>query len=85
MQRGAARDALDVRDVSLAVAVEVGEHEVRRLGVGGEAAAYEAIRRDGTQQNVLDLMQTREDLYRYLGYYDFERKLDALFAKQRPG
>jgi len=46
---------------------------------------FEAIRRDGTQQGVLPLMQNREDLYRYLGYHDFERKLDALFAKKRPG
>jgi methylisocitrate lyase len=28
-------------------------------------------------------MQTREDLYKYLGYYDYERKLDALFAKTK--
>jgi methylisocitrate lyase len=46
---------------------------------------YEAIRSDGTQRNVLPLMQTREDLYRYLGYHDFEHKLDELFAKKRSG
>jgi methylisocitrate lyase len=42
---------------------------------------YEAVRRDGSQKNVLDLMQTRMDLYDYLGYHDFERKLDELFSK----
>ncbi|WP_219835507.1 methylisocitrate lyase [Paenibacillus sp. R14(2021)] len=40
---------------------------------------YEAIRGKGTQADVTGLMQTREELYRYLGYYDYERKLDALF------
>ena len=43
-------------------------------------AIYQAIRRDGTQKNVLDLMQTREDLYKYLDYHAYEAKLDELFA-----
>jgi methylisocitrate lyase len=43
-------------------------------------ATYQAIRRDGTQRNVLDLMQTREDLYKYLDYHAYEAKLDELFA-----
>jgi methylisocitrate lyase len=42
---------------------------------------YEAVRRDGSQQNVLDLMQTRMELYDHLGYHDFEKKLDELFSK----
>ena len=41
---------------------------------------YEAIRHDGTQQQVVDIMQTRNDLYDYLGYHAFEQKLDALFS-----
>ncbi|MBP7983548.1 MAG: methylisocitrate lyase, partial [Chromatiaceae bacterium] len=41
---------------------------------------YEAIRHDGTQQQVVDMMQTRNDLYDYLGYHAFEQKLDALFS-----
>lgn len=44
-------------------------------------AVYEAIRRDGTQANVVPLMQTRDELYDILGYYAFERKLDELFAQ----
>ena len=44
---------------------------------------YEAIRRDGTQKNVVDLMQTRADLYKYLDYHAYEQKLDELFAKQK--
>jgi methylisocitrate lyase len=44
---------------------------------------FQAIRADGTQKNVLDSMQTRDELYRYLGYMDYERKLDQLFDKER--
>ena len=44
---------------------------------------YQAIRRDGTQRNVLDTMQTRAELYDFLGYDDYEAKLDALFAKTK--
>ncbi len=42
---------------------------------------YEAIRRDGTQKHVLDRMQTRADLYRYLDYHAYETRLDRLFAE----
>src|SRR5271156_4121137 len=42
---------------------------------------YEAIRRDGTQKNVVDRMQTRADLYKYLDYDAYEAKLDELFAE----
>ncbi|HSN21421.1 MAG TPA: methylisocitrate lyase [Usitatibacter sp.] len=44
---------------------------------------YETLRAQGTQKDVVGLMQTRDDLYRYLGYHDYERKLDALFAKSK--
>jgi len=44
---------------------------------------YQAIKRDGTQKNVLDSMQTRADLYDYLGYHAFEQKLDELFALEK--
>lgn len=42
---------------------------------------YEAIRHDGHQANVVDTMQTRMELYDFLGYHDYEQKLDELFAK----
>ena len=42
---------------------------------------YQAVKQDGTQQNVVDLMQTRMDLYEHLGYHAFEQKLDALYNK----
>ena len=44
---------------------------------------YQAVRRDGTQKNVLETMQTRAELYDYLGYHAYEEKLDELFAKDR--
>ena len=43
---------------------------------------YETIGRDGHQKNVVDRMQTREELYEVLGYHDFENKLDQLFSKE---
>lgn len=44
-------------------------------------AVYTAVRKDGTQKNVIDTMQTRMELYESIGYHDYEQKLDALFAK----
>jgi methylisocitrate lyase len=44
---------------------------------------YTALRRDGTQQAVVDAMQTRDELYDYLNYHAYEDKLDALFAKEK--
>src|SRR6202167_2931705 len=42
---------------------------------------YKAIRAEGTQKNVLSLMQTRDELYEFLGYLEYEQKLDRLFEK----
>jgi methylisocitrate lyase len=44
---------------------------------------YQAVRHDGTQKNVVDLMQTRDELYDYLNYHSFEKKLDALFDREK--
>ena len=71
--------------------------ELREVGVGmvlyplsaframNKAAenVYTAIRRDGHQKNVLDTMQTREELYDRIGYHAYESQLDTLFAKQQ--
>jgi methylisocitrate lyase len=43
---------------------------------------YQAIRRDGTQKGVLDLMQTRSELYEFLNYHAYEQKLDELFSRE---
>ena len=40
---------------------------------------YEAVRKEGTQKNVVPLMQSRMELYDYLGYHAFEQKLDELY------
>jgi methylisocitrate lyase len=40
---------------------------------------YEAVRKEGTQKNVVPLMQSRIELYDYLGYHAFEQKLDELY------
>ena len=46
------------------------------------AKMYETLRKDGTQKNVVDLMQTRADLYDTLGYEEYEKKLDELFKQE---
>ncbi len=45
-------------------------------------AVYGAVRKEGTQKSVVDLMQTRADLYQYLDYHAFEQKLDTIFSKE---
>jgi len=45
--------------------------------------AYEMVRRQGTQKAMLPEMQTREELYDIIGYHDYEKKLDELFARGR--
>ncbi len=44
---------------------------------------YNAVRRDGTQKNVIDTMQTRMELYDRINYHAFEQSLDALFAQKK--
>ncbi|PPC94959.1 MAG: methylisocitrate lyase [Methylotenera sp.] len=44
---------------------------------------YETVRKEGTQQNVLNLMQTRAELYEHLDYHSYEQKLDALFKGEK--
>jgi methylisocitrate lyase len=44
-------------------------------------AVYGAVRKEGTQKNVVGMMQSRADLYDYLGYHAFEQKLDEVFGK----
>ncbi|NCF64307.1 MAG: methylisocitrate lyase [Gammaproteobacteria bacterium] len=47
-------------------------------------SVYRALLEDGHQRNVIDIMQTRAELYDYLGYHEYERKLDELFAASAP-
>lgn len=70
-------DALATANVSMAL------YPLSAFRAMNKAAlnVYESIKKDGTQQNVLDTMQTRMDLYDHLSYHAFEQKLDALYKK----
>ena len=46
-------------------------------------SVYESIKQDGTQQNVIKLMQTRNELYEFLNYQAYEKKLDELFEQKK--
>jgi methylisocitrate lyase len=74
---------LYTRDELASVGVDIVLHccSAYRSMNAAALATYEAIRRDGTQKNVLHLMQTRADLYKYLDYHSYEAKLDQLFAE----
>ena len=45
---------------------------------------YEALLQHGHQHSVIDIMQSRDKMYEILGYHDYEKKLDELFAKPKP-
>ena len=55
-----------------------------RAAARAQLQVYTAIRNEGTQRGVLDLMQTRAELYEVLGYHEYEKKLDELFGKEKP-
>jgi methylisocitrate lyase len=55
-----------------------------RAAARAQLTVYGAIRAAGTQKSVLDLMQTRVELYQVLGYHEYEKKLDELFGKEKP-
>src|SRR6516225_6916409 len=55
-----------------------------RAAARAQLQVYGAIRAEGTQKSVLELMQTRDELYDVLGYHDYEKKLDELFGKEKP-
>ena len=48
----------------------------------GAMSYYEALIQDGHQRNVLDIMQSREEMYDILGYHQYEQKLDQLFSSE---
>jgi len=76
---------LYTRDELASVGVDIVLHCCSAYRAMNAAAlvVYEAIRRDGTQKHVVDRMQTRADLYKYLDYHSYEEKLDRLFADGR--
>ena len=68
---------------SAGVAIQLYPLSAFRAANKAAEAVYTAIRRDGHQQNVVDTMQTREELYERIGYHEYEQKLDALFARKQ--
>lgn len=54
----------------------------RAMNKGAESY-YKAVLKDGHQRNVIDILQTRDELYNYLNYHDYEDKLDQLFADDK--
>jgi methylisocitrate lyase len=73
------RDELAGAGVAIALYPLSAFRAMNRAALG----VYEALRRDGTQERVVATMQTRDELYAYLGYHDYERKLDRLFATRK--
>ncbi|ESQ77354.1 methylisocitrate lyase [Asticcacaulis sp. YBE204] len=68
---------------SVGVAIQLYPLSAFRAMNKAAEAVYEAIRRDGHQKAMLDTMQTRDELYQRIGYYDFEDRLDAMFNKNK--
>jgi methylisocitrate lyase len=52
---------------------------------GAAFRVYRAIREEGRQRGIVDIMQTRAELYDILGYHNYERKLDELFGDKKEG
>ena len=66
------------------VGVDIALYPLSAFRAMNQAAlnVFEAIKNDGSQKNVINLMQTRVELYKHLDYYAFEKKLDDLFSKE---
>jgi methylisocitrate lyase len=71
----------ELRDAHVAIAL----YPLSAFRAMNQAAlnVYRTLRRDGTQRAVVDAMQTRAELYDFLGYHDYEQKLDHLFAERK--
>src|SRR4051812_33181142 len=71
----------ELRSVNVAIAL----YPLTAFRAMNKAAlkAYETVRKKGTQKDVLADMQTRDELYDFLDYHSFEKKLDELFSKEK--
>ena len=74
---------LFTRDELAAKGVEMILYPLSAFRAMNKAAenVYTAIRRDGTQASVIDTMQTREELYQAINYYEYEKALDQTLGK----
>lgn len=72
----------ELRSVGIAIAL----YPLSAFRAMNKAAeqVYTTLRKEGTQKSVIPLMQTREELYQSIHYYDYEQKLDALFSLKKP-
>ncbi|MBB6341656.1 methylisocitrate lyase [Pseudomonas fluvialis] len=68
---------------SVGVAMQLYPLSAFRAANKAAEAVYTSIRQNGHQKDVIDLMQTRMELYDRIGYHAFEQKLDALFAQKK--
>ncbi|MEX9542536.1 isocitrate lyase/phosphoenolpyruvate mutase family protein, partial [Escherichia coli] len=68
----------ELRSVGIAIAL----YPLSAFRAMNKAAeqVYTTLRQEGTQKSVIPLMQTRDELYQSINYYDYEQKLDALFS-----
>lgn len=71
----------ELRSVGIAIAL----YPLSAFRAMNKAAeqVYTTLRREGTQKNLVPLMQTREELYKSINYYQYEEKLDALFSQNK--
>lgn len=71
----------DLRSVNIAIAL----YPLTAFRAMNKAAenVYNTLRREGTQQSLISQMQTRDELYQSINYYDYEDKLDALFSQKK--
>ena len=76
---------LFTRDELASVGVAIQLYPLSAFRAANKAAesVYTSIRQNGHQQDVIELMQTRAELYERIGYHAFEQKLDALFAANK--
>lgn len=71
----------ELRSVGIAIAL----YPLSAFRAMNKAAeqVYTTLRQEGTQKSVVPIMQTRDELYQSINYYDYEQKLDALFSQQK--
>ena len=71
----------ELRSVNIAIAL----YPLTAFRAMNKAAenVYNTLRREGTQQSLISQMQTRDELYQSINYYDYEDKLDALFSQKK--
>lgn len=71
----------ELRSVNIAIAL----YPLTAFRAMNKAAenVYNTLRREGTQQSLISQMQTRDELYQSINYYDYEDKLDTLFSQKK--